>query len=107
MQLSAQDKGWRGPRFCRCKDNRRRTGVKDNRRRTGVQKAPVLANTQAYLRIKNALTEKSQVSEGDGGHCLYDYRAAESEADIVTPLDLKSVHLAGFEIEGLLSMADT
>ena len=97
MQYRSQNEGWRGQRFCRSKDNWRRTGG---------QKAPVLADTHACTGIKNALTEKSQVCEGDGGHCLYDYRAAESEADIVATLDLKSVHFAGFEIEGLLSTTD-
>jgi hypothetical protein len=52
------------------------------------------------------VSEKDQVSEGNGCHGLdYDW-STESEADIVTARNLEGIHFACREVEGLLGFAD-
>ena len=64
---------------------------------------------QGFLNIRWILfiADQHKVGKDDCGHGLdYDWRA-EGEADIVAAWDFEGVHLTGYEVEGLLRLADT
>lgn len=52
------------------------------------------------------LAKEGEICEDDCCHCLYDDRAAQCVADIMTTLNFKSVHFASLEVESLLSTTD-
>ena len=63
---------------------------------------------QGFLNIRWILfiADQHQVCQNNGSHG-FDYdRGAEGEADIMAAWDFESVHLTGYEVEGLLRLAD-
>ena len=63
---------------------------------------------QGFLNIRWILfiADHHQVGKNDGSHSFNNDRCAEGKADIVTARDFECIHLTGYEVEGLLRLAD-
>ena len=63
---------------------------------------------QGFLNIRWILfiADQHKVCKNDSGYGFNYDRSAESEADVMAAWDFESVHLTGYEVEGLLRLAD-